>query len=83
MRAEASSCLCIAVAPLSDTVAIQTLWNLGVEDEEQLGLPIRHCYLSSGPQRPRIITGESLTTHGLEQRVPCQDLELMDLGRMC
>lgn len=47
MRAEARSCLCIAVAPLSDTVATQTLWNLGVDGEEQLGLPIMHCYLSS------------------------------------
>lgn len=36
MRAEARSHLCIAVAPLSDTVATQTLWNLGVDGEEQL-----------------------------------------------
>lgn len=47
MRAEARSCLCIAVVPPSDTVAIQTLWNVGVDGEEQLGLPIMHRYLSS------------------------------------
>lgn len=47
MRGETRSCLCIAAALLSDAVAIQTLWNVGVNGEEQLGLPIMHCYLSS------------------------------------